>query len=251
MTLYTLGSCLLDLRAGELRGGEGRIALPPKVFELLVYLVKNHGRLVTHNELLDALWPDTHVSAASLTRAVANLRRALGDEAHGPQYVETVPRRGYRLVASVREVDADQPARAPFCLVYQGRPHALHIGANIIGRSDESVVPIHSPIVSRHHARLIVTSSDATLEDLGSKNGTYVRPRYTSPIPPAPTGPRISYGPRRYPAVNCTVRGRFYARCNQGFHLRPRASGHLISDRPASACRSSSVTTTPKTAALN
>jgi DNA-binding winged helix-turn-helix (wHTH) protein len=175
MASYTLGAYILDLHAGELRRGADKLSLPPKVFELLVYLVKNHGRLVGHNELLDALWPDTHVTAASLTRAVANLRRALRDEAHDPQYVETVPRRGYRLVASVREVDTDQPERAPFCLIHKGRPHVLYIGENILGRSDESVVPIHSPIVSRQHARLTVTHAGATLEDLGSKNGTYVR----------------------------------------------------------------------------
>lgn len=197
MASYALGSYILDLHAGELRRGADRISLPPKVFELLVYLVKNHGRLVGHEELLDALWPETHVSAESLTRAVANLRRALRDEARDPHYVETVPRRGYRLVASVREVGAERPARAPFCLVHQGQPHALHIGENILGRSDESVVAIDSPMVSRRHARLTVTGTGAVLEDLGSKNGTYLGGRRLSGTAALHDRDEIGVGPVR------------------------------------------------------
>lgn len=195
MVSYALGPYVLDLQAGELRRGSEPVALPPKVFGLLAYLAKNQGRLVGHRELLDALWPAVAVSAASLTRAVADLRRALGDDAEDPQYIQTVPRRGYRLLVRVREVDADQTSRAPFCLLHQGRPYAVQFGENILGRADESVVPIFSPAVSRYHARLLVTRTGATVEDLDSKNGTYVRGlRITEPTSVS-DGDAIRIGP--------------------------------------------------------
>lgn len=195
MASYVLGRFVLDLTAGDLRRGEEKIAVPPKVFDLLVYLVKNRGRLVSHDELLDVLWPAAAVGAASLTRAVANLRRALDDPAEDPLYVETVPRRGYRLIAAVKEMRSDQAGSAPFALLHQGRPYVLQTGENVLGRADESVVPIHSPAVSRHHARLTITSTAATLEDLGSKNGTYVRgARIAGPVAVG-DGDEIRVGP--------------------------------------------------------
>lgn len=174
MASYALGAFLLDVEAGQLRRGSDPIALPPKVFDLLIYLVENRGRLVRHHELLDALWPTSDVGAASLTRAVADLRRALSDDADDPQYVQTVPRRGYRLISPVSELGDERPQGAPFGLVYKGRTYRLRIGENIVGRSDDSVVPIHSPSVSRQHARVTVTEAGATVHDLDSKNGTYI-----------------------------------------------------------------------------
>ena len=197
MASYALGAFLLDMHAGELRRGTEPIALPPKVFDLLVYLVQNQGRLVGHHELLDTLWPASDVGAASLTRAVADLRRALSDNADDPQYVQTVPRRGYRLIVHVAEVDAGPQRRAPFSLVYKNRAHALQIGENVLGRSDESVVPIHSPAVSRYHASLTVTETGATLRDLDSKNGTYLGEKRIAGEEVVAEGDEIRIGPIR------------------------------------------------------
>ena len=82
------------------RGGE-MIPVEPKAFRVLLYLLRNPHRLVTKDELLDAVWQETSVSENSLTRAVALLRRLLGDDTREPRYIATVPTVGYRFVADV------------------------------------------------------------------------------------------------------------------------------------------------------
>ena len=195
MTCYAVGSYILDRRAGELRRGASTIAVSPKAFDLLVYMVQNHGRLVGHDELLDALWPSTAVGAGSLSRAIADLRRALDDDPADAQYIQTVPRRGYRWIAEPHEVEEPRPQHVPFSLVYKRRSYGLRPGENIVGRSDESVVPIQSPAVSRQHARIIVTESEATLHDLGSKNGTYIGTTRVKEETVLNDGDEISIGP--------------------------------------------------------
>jgi Tol biopolymer transport system component/DNA-binding winged helix-turn-helix (wHTH) protein len=92
-----------EVREGEfcLIRGEETIPVEPKAFRVLLYLLRNPHRLVTKDELLDAVWQETSVSENSLTRAVALLRRLLGDDAREPRYIVTVPTVGYRFVADV------------------------------------------------------------------------------------------------------------------------------------------------------
>src|ERR1051325_7120826 len=95
----------LDLRRmGVWRGGE-RVSLEPKALDVLRHLVVHRDRLVTKDELLDAVWKDTFVTPNVLTRAVAQLRKSLNDDVESPKLIETVAKRGYRFVASVTEVD--------------------------------------------------------------------------------------------------------------------------------------------------
>ena len=92
------------------KGGRA-VALEPKAFEVLLFLIQNRGRLVRKTELLDALWADAFVTENALTREIALLRKALGDEARNARYIETVPRRGYRFIAEVNAArDADNDA---------------------------------------------------------------------------------------------------------------------------------------------
>ena len=92
-----------------LRGGKA-IPLAPKVFETLLALVENHGRIVLKEELMKRLWPDTFVEESNLTFNIQQLRKALGDNARKPIYVETIPRRGYRFIAGVELApDNQQP----------------------------------------------------------------------------------------------------------------------------------------------
>lgn len=88
------------------------IALPPKPFAVLRYLVDNPGRLITHDELLDALWPETYVQPQVLRTYVLELRKALGDDAKQPRFIQTLPKRGFRFVAAVEEGDGDGKLRA-------------------------------------------------------------------------------------------------------------------------------------------
>ena len=94
----------LDLTRGCLRMGEQEIALRPKAFQLLTYLAKNAGRLVSKQELLDAVWPDVVVSDESLTQSIRQLRQSLGDDAH--RVLKTVSRRGYLFDVAVETGEA-------------------------------------------------------------------------------------------------------------------------------------------------
>src|SRR4030095_15998614 len=83
-----------------LRGGKA-IPIAPKVFETLLALVENHGRIVLKEELMKRLWPDTFVEESNLTFNIQQLRKSLGDNAREPLYIETIPRRGYRFMAKI------------------------------------------------------------------------------------------------------------------------------------------------------
>lgn len=86
-----------------------RIALTPKPFAVLRYLVENPQRLVTHDELLDALWPETYVQPQVLRTYVLELRKVLGDDAGNARFIETVPKRGYRFISPVGELSYAAP----------------------------------------------------------------------------------------------------------------------------------------------
>ncbi len=90
-----------------------QIALPPKPFAILRYLVENPGRLITHDELLDALWPETYVQPQVLRTYMLELRKVLGDDAGAPRFIQTLPKRGYCFVAAVVE-GADARSVASF-----------------------------------------------------------------------------------------------------------------------------------------
>src|SRR5215813_9904270 len=90
--------------------GETRIAIMPKPFAVLRYLVENAGRLVTQDELLGAVWPDAYVQPEVLRRYILEIRRVLGDNAKTPKFIETLPKRGYRFIA---DVTAEGSLRAP------------------------------------------------------------------------------------------------------------------------------------------
>ena len=100
------GSFWLDIANQCLRHGEARVALTPKAFGVLRYLVEHAGRLVTQDELLEALWPATYVSPAVLRKYILEIRRVLGDRSDKPIFIETLPKRGYQFVASVTDESA-------------------------------------------------------------------------------------------------------------------------------------------------
>ena len=103
---YRFGPFHLDVRERRLARGDEVIPLRLKVFDTLLVLVENAGRLVTKQEILDTVWPATAVEENNLNHNVSVLRKALGEKATGQQYIETVPRVGYRFVAPV---DAAEP----------------------------------------------------------------------------------------------------------------------------------------------
>ena len=109
---YRFGPFRLDLRERRLSRGGEVIPLRGKVFDTLSALVENAGRLVTKQELLDAVWPETAVEENNLNHNVSVLRKALGEKATGQQYIETVPKVGYRFAALVEGAGSEAVATA-------------------------------------------------------------------------------------------------------------------------------------------
>jgi DNA-binding winged helix-turn-helix (wHTH) protein len=107
--MLKFGPYLVDLAAGEVRKNGSRIRLQEKPLRVLALLAARQGQLVTREELKKHLWPeDTFVDfETGLNTAVSKLRDALSDSAETPRYIETIPRRGYRFLASVEVVDAN------------------------------------------------------------------------------------------------------------------------------------------------
>jgi TolB-like protein/DNA-binding winged helix-turn-helix (wHTH) protein/Tfp pilus assembly protein PilF len=112
--LYGFGPFRLDAAERRLTRDGQPISLAPKAFDLLVVLVEEAGHLFEKDELLKRLWPDTFVEEATLAKHVSTLRKALGDSPEGTEYIETVPKAGYRFVAEVQRIEcADATAEPP------------------------------------------------------------------------------------------------------------------------------------------
>jgi Tol biopolymer transport system component/DNA-binding winged helix-turn-helix (wHTH) protein len=118
---YEFGDVRVDLRRMIVSVRGEPVALEPKSFDVLRYLIQHRDRLVGKDDLLDAVWGDTFVTPNVLTRAVAQLRRAIGDDAHNARYIETVSRRGYRFLAEVTEGPSEDGATA------EARPVAVPV----------------------------------------------------------------------------------------------------------------------------
>lgn len=109
MTVFEFAGHTLDLKQGRLRNGAGDVALRPKSLALLIYLVRNPGRVIDKHELIEAIWPDVIVSDDSLTQCLKDIRVALGPQAEG--FIRTLPRRGYILdEARLRSYGENPPA---------------------------------------------------------------------------------------------------------------------------------------------
>jgi predicted ATPase/DNA-binding winged helix-turn-helix (wHTH) protein len=127
--LDTANQCLL-------RGG-APIDLAPKPFAVLRYLVENPGRLITHDELLDKLWPETFVQPQVLRTYMLELRKVLGDDAGQPRFIQTLPKRGYRFVAEVTERGAGESARPGLAHTVAGTPAQDSRRGPVVGRAAE------------------------------------------------------------------------------------------------------------------
>src|SRR5271166_4102464 len=122
--LDSVNQCLW--RCGDGADGQ-RILLTPKAFAMLRYLVEHAGRLVTQDEMLEALWPETFVQPEVLKSHIRDIRSALGDDPKNARFIETLPRRGYRFIAPVTDDSEKTNAEVAFP------------ATRIVGRSDELV----------------------------------------------------------------------------------------------------------------
>ena len=171
------GKFTLDTESRQLRHGDAERHLSPKAFELLRVLVECRPNALSKAQLHEQLWPSTFVSDATLTSLVAELRSALGETPRRPRFVRTVHRFGYAFKGIATEPQSrPRPVDRMRCwVVWDAGQVALDEGAHLLGRDRDVAVWLESPTVSRHHARIHVSGQIATIEDLGSKNGTFLR----------------------------------------------------------------------------
>lgn len=191
---FRFGEFELDVAAYTLHRTGQRIKLEKIPMEVLVLLVQKADILVNRTEIQAALWgSDVFVDQdAAINTAIRKIRRALGDDPEHPRFVETVVGKGYRFIASLDTHDANVRLKdgrvdgggvssdrlrhhPPNYLVTRGkRQFVLDRGENLLGRDPEATVYIDHPSVSRRHARISIHSARAVLEDLRSRNGTFL-----------------------------------------------------------------------------
>ena len=169
----TFFDCVFDSGTREVFRAGAPAAISPRAFQLLEILISRRPNAVSKEHLHELLWPNAFVSDANLPNLVAELRAGLGDEARNPRVIRTVPRFGYAFCANAVPSEPSRPAA--FRLIWGDRAIALREGENILGREPEAAVCLNVTSVSRRHARIVVAGDHATLEDLESKNGTFLQ----------------------------------------------------------------------------
>lgn len=183
--LYTFGACRLDTASRDFSRNGKSIHLSPKAFDLFCLLITQRPRVVSKAELMSALWPDTFVVEANLPVIVGELRAALGDTAASTSAIKTHHGIGYSFVAEALESrSAGDDVDAPRAGLKVGKRRVLlTAGTHTIGRDRNSDVHLDDASVSRCHARIMVAEDGVWLEDLKSKNGTFVkRTRLSKPM---------------------------------------------------------------------
>lgn len=164
---------VFDAEARLLTRGGQPVHLSPKAFQLLAELIERRPAAVSKQELIDRLWPDVVVEETNLKVLIAEIRSALGDSGQVPKYIRTVHRFGYAFSAEARE--QSRPDRLVAARLLHGeRAYPLWEGDNMLGRAPDCTVVLDWPGVSRHHALIRVSTGRISVEDLGSKNGTWL-----------------------------------------------------------------------------
>lgn len=158
------GAFTFDAKARELRRDGALVALSPKAFRLLELLIDARPNALSHDALYGELWPDVIVEPGNLHGLVSEVRSATAHDV-----IRTVHRVGYAFALAATDTDS-----ACFSILLGDDEIPLRSGENGIGRDPRGTIVINAPDVSRNHARLIVSGATITLEDLASKNGTFV-----------------------------------------------------------------------------
>jgi len=156
---YEFGPYLLEPAECRLLRRGRVVSLTPKLFDLLLVLVQHNGHTLKKEELLEAVWPDAVVEENNLSVSVSALRKALGEDSGASEYIETIPRRGYRFVARVREV-SDEPDAL---MIYERRTASIVIDEEEMGGEDDQSLAVRQSAA----ASLSAPSLGEELEPVG------------------------------------------------------------------------------------
>jgi len=163
---------LLDTERRELSRAGTPVPLRPKAMRLLETLIEHRPKAISQEELYDRLWPDSFVDKISLHKVMYQLRKALDDDHQ--TMIRTVYGFGFSFAAAAIYEEPGSPS-ARCQIVIGDSEFDLREGENLVGREHGAAVRIEAPSISRRHARIIISGEQATLEDLQSKNGTWIR----------------------------------------------------------------------------
>jgi DNA-binding winged helix-turn-helix (wHTH) protein len=173
------GECVLDSETRQLSIRGEAVHITPKAFQFLELLLESRPKALSKKEIHERLWSGTFVSDGTLTSLLVEVRTAIGDSARESRFVRTVHGFGYAFSGIAEDLRGSAAAAGGRKLVYRliwgTREIALRPGENLLGREEDAIVWIDDALVSRRHARIVIDEAGAVLEDLGSRNGTYLR----------------------------------------------------------------------------
>lgn len=170
--IFRFGEFTFDCGSHQLQRDGLELHLSPKARQLLRILLTNRPKAISREEIYDTLWPSTFVCETNMASIISELRRAMGDDARSGQYIRTVHGFGYAFAGDAETLRHE--ARVAALLLVEGQRHPLYTGKNLIGRSHDCDVVLTGATVSRHHAVITIMGNTITIEDIGSRNGTYV-----------------------------------------------------------------------------
>jgi DNA-binding winged helix-turn-helix (wHTH) protein len=190
------GDCVFDRESRTLESGDRVIPISPKAFHFLDLLLSQRPKALAKSDLHDALWPDTFVVETNLANLAAEVREAIGEKGRRDGFLRTVHGFGYAFRSEGVEEEGAQGARTKsvFSLVADGRHFPLAEGVNVLGRDPGADVFLDDDAVSRRHARVTVDGAKAVVEDLGSKNGTFLGGRKVEEPAPLAGGDALLVG---------------------------------------------------------
>ena len=173
--MLSFGPFCVDVGARQIWKDSQSIHVTRKELDLLLLLLDERPNVVTKEQIYARLWPDVFVSEASLQALVSDLREILQTGSDRDEFIRTVHGVGYAFCGAVRDSGAlqskEQAVVRAWLVGTTGRI-SLHAGENIVGRSDHA--DLDTPTISRRHVRIQIEPEGVTIEDLGSKNGTWL-----------------------------------------------------------------------------
>lgn len=196
--IVQFGTFMFDGDTRQLLKGGKEIHLSPKAFELLEILLSARPKALSKAELQNRLWPDSFVTEANLPGLVKEIRQALGDDPRSPRFIRTLHGFGYAFRTDATGADRHHPFDPRIqatCWIVAESQIRLAEGPNILGRDPDVTVWFDRPGVSRRHARIVVSGDEATIEDLGSTNGTWLCGNRVLVPAPLHDGDEIRLGP--------------------------------------------------------
>jgi DNA-binding winged helix-turn-helix (wHTH) protein len=191
---YRFGDFTFNRDTRELLCGNRPVHVSPKAFHLLELLVQAAPRALSKAELQERLWPDTFVVEANLQHLIGELRAGLADDPRQPRYLRTVHGFGYAFLQPPVALDVNELSAVVCRLSWSGGRVSLTSGEHIVGRDGSAAIVLDAASVSRRHARIRLSGNQVALEDLGSKNGTYVGGRRIEGTVTLADGNRVRFG---------------------------------------------------------